>query len=85
MKRPAPWYVCLGRTARAFRTHPAAQRLPETASNIALSHVAGISLDAVAGAAWLTPEAAARKLLKGQRPILEALLERLSQGSQRQA
>jgi hypothetical protein len=56
--RPAPWYVCLGRTARAFRTHPATQRLPETASNLALSQVTGAPLDAVAGAAWLTPEAA---------------------------
>ena len=32
-------------------------------------------------AAWFTPEEAARKLLKGQRPILEALLRRLGQGS----
>jgi hypothetical protein len=57
-RRPPPWYVCLGRTARAFRTHPAAQRLPETATNRALSLTAGQSLDAVAGAAWLTAEAA---------------------------
>src|SRR5262249_23051861 len=28
-------------------------------------------------AAWFTPEEAARKLLRGQRPILEALLRRL--------
>ena len=56
--RAAPWYVCLGRTARAFRTHPAAQRFPETATNRALSVAANRSLDAVAGAAWLTPEAA---------------------------
>lgn len=56
--RPGPWYVCLGRTARAFRTHPAAQRLPETASNLALSQVVGAPLDAVAGAAWLATEAA---------------------------
>jgi predicted NUDIX family NTP pyrophosphohydrolase len=27
-------------------------------------------------AGWFTPEEAMRKLLKGQRPILEALLER---------
>jgi hypothetical protein len=53
-----PLYVCLGRTARAFRTHPAAQRLPESATNRALSLAAGRPLDAVAGAAWLTPEAA---------------------------
>jgi hypothetical protein len=57
-KRISPWYVCLGRTARAFATHPAAQRLPETATNRALSVVAGRPLDAAAGAAWLTPEAA---------------------------
>jgi hypothetical protein len=53
-----PWYVCLGRTARAFRTHPAAQRLPEAATNRALSLAAGRPLDAVSGAAWLTRDAA---------------------------
>ena len=57
--RARPWYVCIGRTARAFRTHPAAQRLPEAATNRALSLAAGRQLDAVAGAAWLTPEAVA--------------------------
>jgi predicted NUDIX family NTP pyrophosphohydrolase len=31
-------------------------------------------------AAWFTPEQAARKLLEGQRPILEALLRRLGEG-----
>jgi hypothetical protein len=55
--RVAPWYVCLGRTARAFRTHPAAQRFPEAATNRALSAAAGRSLDAAAGAAWITPDA----------------------------
>jgi predicted NUDIX family NTP pyrophosphohydrolase len=35
-------------------------------------------------AAWFAPEVAARKLLKGQRPILEALLRRLAQDKQRQ-
>jgi predicted NUDIX family NTP pyrophosphohydrolase len=34
-------------------------------------------------AAWFKPEEAARKLLKGQRPILEALLRRLAQDRQR--
>jgi hypothetical protein len=56
-KRISAWYVCLGRTARAFATHPAAQRLPETATNRALSAAAGRPLDAAAGAAWLTSEA----------------------------
>lgn len=57
--RPAPWYVCLGRTARAFATHPPVQRLPEAATNRVLTLAAGRPLDAVAGAAWITPEAAA--------------------------
>ena len=65
-RRIAPWYVCLGRTARAFATHPAAQRLPETATNRALSAAAGRPLDAAAGAAWLTPEAA-KVILAGSR------------------
>ena len=55
--RTPPWYVCLGRTARAFATHPAAQRLPEAATNRALSAAVGHPLDAVSGAAWLTSEA----------------------------
>jgi predicted NUDIX family NTP pyrophosphohydrolase len=32
-------------------------------------------------AGWFAPEEAARKLLKGQRPILETLMQRLRQGS----
>jgi predicted NUDIX family NTP pyrophosphohydrolase len=35
-------------------------------------------------AGWFTPEEAVRKLLKGQRPILEALLQRLGWSSVRQ-
>ena len=65
-KRIPPWYICLGRTARAFATHPAAQRLPEAATNRALSAAVGRPLDAVAGAAWLTPEAA-KIILAGSR------------------
>lgn len=55
--RTPPWYVCLGRTERAFQTHPAVQRLPETATNHAIALAARRPLDAVAGAAWLTAEA----------------------------
>ena len=55
--RTPPWYVCLGRTARAFATHPPVQRLAEAATNRALSVAAGHPLDAVSGAAWLTSEA----------------------------
>ena len=53
----APWCVVLGRTARAFATHPQVQRLPETATNRTLSLTAGKPLDAVSGAVWLSPEA----------------------------
>jgi hypothetical protein len=74
-KRISPWYVCLGRTARAFATHPAAQRLPETATNRALSAAAGRPLDAVAGAAWLTPEAAAIVLAGSREPTAATDLE----------
>jgi len=58
------WYVCLGRTDRAFRTHPLAQTLPETITNRALSTVAGRRLDATAGAAWIR-SAGARLILAG--------------------
>jgi hypothetical protein len=70
-----PWYVCLGRTARAFATHPAAQRLPETATNRALSVAAGRSLDAVSWAAWLTPEAVAIILAGSHEPTAATDLE----------
>ncbi|HYJ13604.1 MAG TPA: hypothetical protein VEW66_08435, partial [Thermomicrobiales bacterium] len=52
------WYICLGRTERALATHPVTQVLPETLTNRALSTVAGIRLDATAGAAWIRSEAA---------------------------
>ena len=58
------WYVCLGRTERALATHPAAQVLPETQTNRALSTVAGTCLDATAGAAWIRLDAA-RLILAG--------------------
>jgi hypothetical protein len=72
---PRPWYVCLGRTARAFRTHPPAQRVPEAATNRALSLAAGRTLDAVAGAAWLTPEATAIVLAGSREPTAATDLE----------
>jgi hypothetical protein len=55
-QKATPWCVLLGRTARAFATHPPVQRLPETATNRTLSLVAGKSLDAVSGAVWLSAE-----------------------------
>jgi len=74
-KRSSPWYVCLGRTARAFATHPAAQRLPETATNRALSAAAGHPLDAAAGAAWLTSQAAQLILAGSREPTAATDLE----------
>jgi hypothetical protein len=52
----ASWCVLLGRTERAFASHPEVQRLPETATNRTLSLTAGKPLDAVSGAVWLSPE-----------------------------
>ena len=57
-RRPRPWYVCLGRTARAFATHPEPQRMAEGATNRALSLLVGRRLDATAGACWLSREGA---------------------------
>jgi hypothetical protein len=74
-KRISPWYVCLGRTARAFATHPAAQRLPETATNGALAAAAGRLLDAAAGAAWLTPGAVEIILTGSREPTAATDLE----------
>jgi len=74
-KRSSPWYVCLGRTARAFATHPAAQWLPEAATNRALSAAAGRPLDAAAGAAWLTSEAMAIILSGSREPTAATDLE----------
>ena len=70
-----PWYVCLGRTARAFATHPPAQRLPEAATNRALWVAAGRSLDAVSGAAWLTLEAVEIILAGSHEPTAATDLE----------
>jgi hypothetical protein len=55
-RRPAPWYACVGRTARAWRTHPRVQRACEDATNRALSLAAGRTLDATAGCCWLAKE-----------------------------
>jgi hypothetical protein len=58
-RRPRPWYVCLGRTRRAFATHPYVQRTTERATNRAASLALGRRLDATAGACWLTRAGAA--------------------------
>jgi hypothetical protein len=68
---PAAWYVCLGRSVRAFNTHPAAQKLPEASTNRAISAVAHTFLDATAGAAWIR-EPGARLILARTRETSKA-------------
>lgn len=55
---PDRWYVCLGRTRRAFTTHPRVQCQTEAHSNHVISLLTGDDLDATAGACWLTAPAA---------------------------
>ncbi len=55
-RRPRPWYVAVGRTRRAWETHPAAQRACEGPTNRTLSLATGRTLDATAGCSWLAPE-----------------------------
>jgi hypothetical protein len=64
-------YVCIGRTRRAFASHPLAQQEPEAATNHALSLVVGHEVDAVAGAAWLSP-AGAEIVLQGSTELTAA-------------
>ncbi len=54
----APWYFCLGRTRRAFDSHPRVQRSAEGATNRAASLALGRRLDAVAGACFMTRDGA---------------------------
>ncbi len=53
-----PTFVCIGRTRRAFETHPDVQRLAEYATNNALRLAIGQWIDATAGACWMTHDAA---------------------------
>ena len=55
---PRAWYVCLGRTPRAFATHPKVQCYTEDFTNQVISLLAGEELDATAGACWMTGSAA---------------------------
>lgn len=57
--RPQPWYACIGRTARAFASHPEVQRVAERATSRAFELVLERRIDATAGSCWLSPEAAA--------------------------
>ena len=56
--RPAPLYACIGRTTRAFGTHPKVQVACEDATNRAVSAAFRRRCDVTAGAAWLSAEGA---------------------------
>lgn len=64
------WYVCLGRTPRAYATHPLVQRVAEEATNHALSLAIGRHVDATAGASWLSREGAEILLRDSVEPTL---------------
>lgn len=70
-----PWYVCVGRSERAFGTHPEVQQIAESATNHALSLVLGHSVDAIAGAAWMNAEAAQLILRESVEPTAATDLE----------
>ncbi len=55
---PNAWYVCIGRTERAFASHPEVQRVAEWATNRALEIASGRYLDATGGACWVSREGA---------------------------
>ncbi len=74
-RHPRPWYVVLGRTARAFATHPLVQQVAERATNHALSLAIGRRLDATAGACWLSREGAALILRESSEPTNATDLE----------
>jgi hypothetical protein len=74
-RRPRPGYVCLGRTARAYATHPLVQRLAETATNHAFGLALGRRIDATAGACWIAAEAAALLLRESAEPTNATDLE----------
>jgi hypothetical protein len=67
---PESWYVSLGRTSRAYATHPLVQRATEEATNHALSLVLGRGVDATAGASWLTRRGAEIVLSESIEPTL---------------
>lgn len=73
--QPAPWYVCLGRTARAFATHPPVQRAAERATNRALALALRCHVDATAGACWLSKEGAAIIVAESTEPSKATDLE----------
>lgn len=74
-QHPESSYVCLGRTPRAYATHPLVQRATEAATNHALALALGREVDATAGACWLTREAAEIVLRDSIEPTLATDVE----------
>ena len=72
---PDAWYVCVGRTARAFGTHPEVQRIAEAATNRALALAAGRRLDATGGSCWVSRAGAALILERSCEPTKATDLE----------
>jgi hypothetical protein len=70
-----PCYVCVGRSERAFKTHPETQQIPESATNRAISLQFGQPLDAVAGACWMNTQAARLILRDSREPSAATDLE----------
>ena len=66
--RPVPLYACLGRTTRAFGTHPKVQVACEDATNRAVSASFRRRCDVTAGAAWLSQEGAQLVLARSVEP-----------------
>lgn len=65
---PLPLYACIGRTKRAFGTHPTVQVACEDATNRAVSAAFRRRCDVTAGAAWLSAAGARLVLTESIEP-----------------
>ncbi len=63
-RHPHAWYFSLGRTPRAFESHPRVQRNTENQSNLVATIALGTDLDVTAGACMMT--VAGAKLIVSQ-------------------
>lgn len=77
VRRSAPdaWYVCIGRTERAFASHPEVQRVAERATSRAFELVIGREIDATAGSCWISPEGAEIIVAHSTEPTMGTDLE----------
>lgn len=74
-KTPTADYVILGRTKRAFATHPLSWQLTEKINNTLLSKVLGVKVDIGAGSAILNKKAAKIILTKSSELSFSILAE----------